>query len=404
MDRPRPTSKLYFWICCSALLYLAASASFYGLYSKYHYDEADSNPRYRGGTRGSFERMIDGTADRPFVYRQLLPTVANWIDARTPQNVKTWWFTPQPPKFMSPVEMFVDSPIAKNPTYFFRYLIVYLGNFIFALIAAFSLYFSCKAVGVEPAASLISAVAFMLLFPFIESKGYTLYDMGELAFMAVALLFAIKLDWWWLIPVVALGAWNKESFLFFVLALYPFLRVKTSRIAAGLRTAVLAGICAVVYWQGRMRFAHNPGGTVEVHWRDQIHFFHHPHYWLVGTLERTYGILMVPALTIIPTALLVWTVWSAWPLMSPLMKQHAKIATSINIPLYLLFCWPGEFRNFSLMNMSFCFVIATNVTAWSRACCEGSSQKIVQSMEGTETTGRRQIQGLTSQHEGLTAI
>lgn len=328
--------------------------------------------------------MVEGTADRPFVYRQLLPTIANWIDASTPQSTKTWWFTPRPPKNMSPVATFVDSPIATNPVYYFRYLIVYLGNFVFALIAAFAIYFLCKALDMESPVSLLAAVIFMLLFPYLESKGCTLYDFGELAFMAVALWMVIKLDWWWLIPVVALAAWNKESFLFFVLALYPFLRLRSSRIGAMLQIVVLGCVCLAVYWQGHMRFAHNPGHTAERHWRDQIDFFLHPHYWLFGTwpFERTYGMLMVPALTVLPMALLVWTVWRAWPLMSPTMKRHVQIAAAVNIPLYLVFCWPGEFRNFSLMNMSFLFILATNLKAWFRSFYDRSPQLISEKVDG----------------------
>ncbi len=342
--------------------------------------------------------MVDGTADRPFVYRQLLPTVANWIDARTPQSIKTWWFTPRAPKNMSPVETLIDSPIAKNPVYYFRYLIVYLGNFAFALTAAFATFYLCKALDMEPPVSLLAAVIFMLLFPYIESKGATLYDFGELAFMAVALWFAIRLDWWWLIPVAALAAWNKESFLFFVLTLYPFLRLRSSRIGALLQIAALASVCLAVYWQGHLRFAHNPGGTIEIHWRDQIDFFLHPRNWLIGRwpFERTNGILMVPALTILPMGLLVWTVWRAWPLMSPAMKRHAQIAAAISIPLYLLFCWPGEFRNFSLMNMSFLFVLATNLTAWFRSLSEGRLQGINEKVDGMGTERPQSIPSLTS--------
>lgn len=377
MDDSRLASKIYYGLSCYALLYIVAAASFYGLYAKYHFAEADPNHRYGNGLvqRGGFERMVEGTADRPFVYRQLLPTIANWIDAGTPEGIKTWLFTPRGFRHMSPVQTLVDSPIATNPVYFFRYLIIYLGNFAFALIATFSIYFVSKAVNAEPQVALLAAIIFMLLYPYIESNGSTLYDLGELAFMAVALLIAIKADWWWLIPVSALGAWNKESFLFFVLTLYPFLRRRASRIATLLQIGVLAAVCFAVYWQGHLRFAHNPGGSVELHWRDQIAFFLDVRGWLVGRwpFERTNGILMVPALTILPIGLLVWSVRRAWPMMSPAMRRHAQIAAIINLPLYFMFCWPGEFRNFSLMNMSFLFVLVTNLTAWFQGFGEGRS-------------------------------
>ncbi len=84
---------------------------------------------------------------------------------------------------------------------------------------------------------------------------------------------------------------------------------------------------------------------------------------------------MFPAFSsLIPFALLVWTVWRGWPLLPRWAKEHAQIAAAINVPLYLLFCMPGEFRDLSLLFISFLLILAVNLQQW----IESSSAKAVQ--------------------------
>jgi hypothetical protein len=62
--------------------------------------------------------------------------------------------------------------------------------------------------------------------------------------------------------------------------------------------------------------------------------------------------------------LLIWVVWRSWRLLPGWLKLHAKIAAVINIPLYLLFCQPGEFRDLSLLFISFLLVLAFSLQEW----------------------------------------
>jgi hypothetical protein len=81
-------SKPYYGICSSALFFLVAAASFHGYFAKWHLGEAATQGEY--WRVNSFETILDSTADRPYVYRQLLPMVANWIDKRLPNAIKHW--------------------------------------------------------------------------------------------------------------------------------------------------------------------------------------------------------------------------------------------------------------------------------------------------------------------------
>jgi hypothetical protein len=255
-----------------------------------------------------------------------------------------------------------------------QYVIVYIATYLSALLAAFALYRVCAAAKIPQPAAVFAPVLFMLVFPLIGIKGGYFFDFPELLFMAVAFWMALELDWWWIIPIAALGAWNKETFLLFMLTLYPLFRRRQSRLSSLLGVFVLAAVCFAVYLPIRLHFALNPGGIVEWHLKGQIAFFLHP-IRLETWIDRTYD-LIFPALSgPIPFLFLIWTVWRGWRYLPFWLKRHALISAIINIPLYLLFCEPGEFRDLSLLFISFLFIIASNLQEW----IDSTKPKLVES-------------------------
>jgi len=357
-------TRLYNRVCCFVLFLVAASASFNGFYDECHFHEV--------GVAGDwevdgFERMVDGTANRPYVYRQLLPTTANWIEKVVPQTIKTRLYNRQGSRPHAYINSMSYSPTVKNNVYFFRYLVTYIATFLFTLLAVYAMYFVCKAVGVSLPAAVLSPVIVILLLPYIMSDSGFNCDFPELAFMALAVWIALKFDWWWSIPIAALGTWNKESFLLFIPALYPLFRRRSPRFGALLRVATLCSVCLVVYLPIHLRFAHNPGSTVVVQWLDQLQFFAHPRILLFST-QQTYGLRVPKAFSAIPMCLLFWTMWRGWRHLSPMMKRHGQIAAAINIPLYLFFCTPGELRDLSMLYVLFLLVLAGNLKEWIGGC------------------------------------
>src|SRR5450631_3104349 len=74
-------SRLFHAMCLFVLFVVASAASFSGFYQKWHFREAGT----RGWDAGAeFGKMIDGTARRPYIYRQLLPSAANWLTRALP--------------------------------------------------------------------------------------------------------------------------------------------------------------------------------------------------------------------------------------------------------------------------------------------------------------------------------
>lgn len=374
MSQLASAGRSYYRVACFLLFFIAAAASFHGFYSKWHFREQGAAGASNPVNRFEFEKMVDGTAERPFAYRRLLPDLANGIDRAAPQSLKSALAV-----HAGLIATFIDSPLIRDPAYELRYLVVYAASFLFALLAVFAMYLACRAVHAPPAAAVISSVAFILLFPYFLSIGGYFYDYPELLFLALAVWMAARFRWWWLVPIVALGTWNKESFLLFVPALYPLIRVRHSRLAASLGGGVLCAVSIAVYLPIRAHFAGNPGGTVLMHWSDQLHFFAHPRNVLLG-VDKTYGVPTLAIATLLPVAFIVWTVWRAWPQLPMPIRRHGQIAAAINIPLYLLFCMPGELRDLSMLFVFFVLAMAANLTQWlvsgARDAAEPASLRI----------------------------
>jgi len=345
-------SSLYYRLCCGVLFFVAASASFNGLYDGSHFEEAGTSG---AKAEASIDAMLDGTAARPYVYRQLLPDLANWLDRQIPEKTKDRLYQAKIAKGPARLGEPFITPIAMSRAYFLRFKAIYMLDFLFAWLAVYAMYLAAKAVGHSPLVAAAAAVILILLVPY---SGRYLYDFPELAFLALAVWIALTFDWGWLIPLAALAAWNKESFLLFIPALYPLLRSRTSRISALAGTSVLALTCATVYFFLRLRFAHNPGGTVEFHLADQFHFLLHPSAWIAGYFP--YGTFTV-AVFPLAVALIAWTAWRGWRSLPQPIQRHALIAAAINIPLFLLFCAPGELRDLSMLSIALLLLIAANL-------------------------------------------
>jgi hypothetical protein len=356
------TSKIYFRLLVLLALFLAAAASFEGFYSKCHLNEAGTvNPEFRQ----TFEAEVDGSAPRPFVYRQLLPMTANWIagvlTSRFPEQTGRWLHHGSDGLPIG--ARFLPSPIVREPQYWLRYCIVYAMVFLAAWIAAICLYCLSLHAGFSPAASLLASITLILLMPWLFTGGGYYYDYPELAFLLLAVWWAALRPWWWLIPIAVLATWNKESFLLFVPALYPLLRDRASRVRSFAATGVLGLVSAAVWEWLRIRYRRNPGSALEFHLPDHLRLFAHPGL-LLFSLEQTYGLVVFRGVYLLLLAFLAWTACRAWKHIPLIYRRHARIAAAINVPLYLLFCEPGELRDLSMLYAALGLLLAAAWSGW----------------------------------------
>ncbi len=370
-------SNLYYRLCCFVLFFVAASASFAGFYEKSHFREA--------GVRGDwyetgFEQMLNGTAKRPYIYRRFLPDTINWIDSATPQRFKDYLYRHQASGLDAYLIAITSSPTAQNKVYFYRYQVMYMMTFGFVLLSVYAMYLVCRAMALPPPAAVLTAVLFILLMPYFQLPAGFSYDYVELVLMCVSVTIALKFEWYWLLPVAALGAWNKESFLLFVLCLYPFVRQRNSRRATIVAITTLVLLCGGIYLCMRMRYGHNAGMNVVPQFNDQMEDFRYPRRFL-WLMDETYGLRVLRVDALLPIALIVWTVWRGWKKLSHATRLHAKIAAAINLPLFILFCTPGEIRDLSLLYVTFILIMALNLNEWIEM-----TQKIAPAQAKTERT------------------
>jgi hypothetical protein len=347
-------------VCCFVLYFLAAAASYNGFYQRWHFHEAGVAGAWSEKELG-LDKALDSTAPRPYVYRQLLPAIANGVDAILPPAMKDaaiqQKLRSQQNPFTPPL---IQSPLTANGLYLLRYYVVYLTDFLFALLAVFAMHGVCRSFGFSPVAAAFAPVAMILLFPcFLNLAGYY-YDYPELAFFALTLWMARRYNWLWLLPVAALATWNKESFLFFVPTLYPIFRTRSGRWSALAGTASMTAVCAAVYGMVRSRYMGNAGGAVEVHWHEQLALLMHP-LSLVVRVDDIYGIYMLSCCSLLPLALICWTVRRGWKRFSPELKRHAQIAAAINLPLFFFLCAPREMRDLSMLYMVLLLSVAAAI-------------------------------------------
>jgi hypothetical protein len=356
------SSKLYRCACCFVLFVVAASASFNGFFDKWHFREQGvllgsdtSNP---ADGRFGIVDILNGTASRPFVYRQLLPCIANWFDRSIPTAPKDrlYNFSTNQGRLG---DIMIDSPLAKIHQYYFRYLVLYAMTFLFTLLSVFGMFLVCRALNLPTVSCVFAPVLMILAIPYFMSSGGYFYDYPELAFLAIAAWMALKFDWWWMLPVVALATWNKESFVLMTLTLYPLLRARNSRIMACVGTCVLALTSSATYFALRSHYLQNPGSAVLVQWPRQLLFLLHPANLVA--IEKTFGILAPRPFTLFPLILIVWTVRRGWHRLPVEARRHGIIAAAINLPLYFLFCEPGELRDLSMLYIVFMLLLAVNL-------------------------------------------
>jgi hypothetical protein len=354
IDRKPGSTRFARRILYGAVLFFAAAAAFNGFYTKIGFREGDP-------ARG-FEAIIDGSAARPYVFRQLIPLIANATARAVPPGFQRRVATLHSDDGKGFYESLFSSPAALNPDYSFRYLIFYLAVLAGAIFAAFSFYLACRVEGHNPEVSLIAATLMILLIPYIETRGGGYYaDFPEAAFIALAVATARRVHWLWLAPVAMAGTLNKETFILVVVALWPILAQRSSRLIAAVQVAVIEFVAVGVYLLNRLRFAANPGGTVEFHLKDQIAYLAHPGMWLFK-FGKAYGVFLPELATVAPALLLGWVIWRSWKHISPAIRQYGLLLAGMNVPLFLLFCMPGEVRDLSLLYTIVLLAIAATLT------------------------------------------
>lgn len=343
------------FLLLAAAYVLVASASFNGYYQKWALN--DGKPRY------SIEAMLDGSASRPFVYRQLLPDVANFIDEHIPDKVD---YALERAIFKDgELRTKIEAPLASDSDYIWRYHAVYYAAFFSLLVACFALRRLFLSAGFSPFGSAVAPAFVVGFLPIFQTGGGFFYDLPEVMFMALAAAIAWRGHWLLLIPLSVLATWNKEAFLFFIITLYPLLRVRLSRVTAGLAVVLSLGTSGATYLLIRQRFSDNPGGAAEWHLFDALKFYTNPIELL--KVEVNYGVLGPKSYGVVALGLIGLIVLKGFSGLPTPLRQHLALALMVNLPLFIMLCYPGEMRNLSMLYLSLGALIASAIDANGRS-------------------------------------
>ena len=352
-----------------AMLYvMVAAAAFNGFYTKWRLND--------GHGPHSLASMVDGTAYRPYVYRQFAPAIANGIQdllpAATVARLSERLADPRRVNSRSGLAMRFPASEAMQAPVTLRYHIVYYLTFLALLGSLFAMRSVCLRAGASAPAATAAPLVIALLLPFFLTEGGFFYDFFEVLFMACAILLA------WRIPVerplraagrlgllavvAAMATWNKEAFFFYVVTLYPFLRLSLPRLKAAAVVAGLVFVCGCVYLALRMRYAGNPGGAVSFQPGANVFYFLDPGNWF--RTESTYGVALPKGLSAVMVLMIAGVAATGWRLLPAPFRLHVLMALAVNVPLFLLFAAEGEARNLSMLYPSLLVLMAMALTAW----------------------------------------
>lgn len=358
------SSGFYRWFLLSCAYVVIAAAVINGFYTKWRLN--DGHPAL------GLSQLVDGTAHRPYVYRQFLPALANGIQSLLPQatvaRISERLAEPRRLNSRSGLAMRYPASEALIPEVTLRYHLVYYLTFFALLAALFVMRRVCLQAGADAVAATAAPAILALLLPFFLTEGGYFYDFVELLFLMGAVLLAMGVSRHTPMRVLALlilaglATWNKEAFFFFTPALYPLLRRNLPRVPAAALVAVLLFICGCVYLALRMRFAGNPGSTVDYQLWDNLRFYVDPGNWL--RTESTYGVLLPRGFGIVSVLAFVGIAVNGWARLPQALRQHVLLALTVNLPLFVLFCSPGEMRNLSMLYPALLCLMALALARW----------------------------------------
>lgn len=304
-----------------------------------------------GNEQFGIERILDEQASRPFVYRRLLPETADFAARITPQSVQGYVADK-----LSPHRTFARASAAGDPKYAFRYVVITYACLAASVLTLFILQALLKDLGFARLTTMLAPMAFVLAFPFVQTVGGYFYDSVELFFLSAAALLAVRGHWIALLALAIPATLNKEAFFFFVPALYPMLRMRRGRETALMALAATVAVSGAVNAWIKWLYATAAGDVAHLQLLNNIEkYFHLSTY---TQLEVTYG-MVGPSGAFLGTLLVVGIIavrgWSSCP---PVARQHLMIAAALNLPLFLVFCAPGELRNLSMLFIGFVVLLA----------------------------------------------
>ena len=318
------------------LILVVSAAGYCGFFLKWAFRE--DSPDW------GIQAMLENSAKKPFIHRQLAPVIVKETVELFPEGTKEKLSANLIEK-KHIEKRFAQSNIPE------KYVLEYYLMFIICFLSFFAAVWILKSLLTEilkdEVAGTAGACLFALLFPFFEVMGGYYYDCIEVLFLFLAARFALHGNFIALFILAPLATWNKESFFFFLLTLYPLTRKnfdfkKSAAITLG--TMFVAGLA---YLFVKQTFINNPGDMADSRIVEHLEMiFDINSYFLTDSI---YGVPLPSRMFFLHIIYVVWIAKNFWYKLSEEWQMHAKIALVVNGILYWLFVVPGELRDLSML-------------------------------------------------------
>lgn len=360
-------------LLCTYLL--VAAAAFCGNYAKHSFGDGNK------GT--SLTDILDGTAERPYVYRQLLPAIANAGEKLLPGSVKARFLehlAKDAPAHNPLRATFARATSTDDPVHALRYYVVYSLSFVSLVVAMLMLRQVClDLAGGEVAATLAPLVLAIV----VPATFY--YDFPELMFMTIAVWLACRARIAWLVALALVATLNKESFPLFAVTLYPFLRLRASRRAAAACVVACIVAGALVNALVKYRYAGNAGSPALFNLWLNLHFYANPRNYFLT--EWTYGIPLPRPTHIVILALLAVLVFTGWGALPKCGRHHALLAAACNVPVFLALGYVDEVRALSMLDVSAALLLCTTASVYLSGAADRRRAGSATAQEPAAVTG-----------------
>lgn len=278
--------------------------------------------------KADFEKVITGAAYQPYIYRQLLPGLANLaaplVDGPSALRLGRQLETVLGERFFR---------ARLNGRLYPRQVILILGMMYLSLLGfAVTVWFLVRDLGYGPGIRYLMPPALLLASPVFFGFGY-MYDFTVLFLFSLGLWLMAREAWPGYLAAFALGTLNKETALFLglIYVVHFWNRLPRNRFLA--LGAAQLGIYAAIQGLLRYRFRNNPGGPLESHFQEQVSVMRE-------IAAHTPWLLLIWLAVLAVVVFLVVRHWHR----KPLFLRHAL---SILPPLSILFvfwAYPLEIR------------------------------------------------------------
>jgi hypothetical protein len=298
----------------------------------------------------NIERLIDGTAPKPWAYRVLAPSAIKFIQDHVPDD--------QEAKIGRALESAgglgdrffkADGKLQWSDRFSFVYHLGY--GVMFASYFLFLLILRALLQQVYPAHRALADVFPLvcgLIIPTAYLRGGYIYDFPELMFMALCFLLAVRRWYWALAIALVLAVLNKESNVILPLILAPIIAAGHSKARSAALVVTLLAVVAVPFLWVRVHFADNDGTGLILQARQNLQFWLSPSPWFGFTTLFAPLVLFPKPPNIAFMAVLVALVLSRSIERPTWVQQSTLIAFALNLPLLFFFGFKDEIRNLSL--------------------------------------------------------